>query len=154
MVNESVHLNISISQVVMPLLCNHTKVSKPETPQCNTQLLWQVKMLVSTSNLIICGQKSVRQCYCKQRLFKTHVLFLPQIWIHWQDKMQVKILILKQKYEQLIDCNLQLFKVHVYLTLQFYAGMDQTEDPLASSGEEMDSTAPAATKKDLSRTTA
>ena len=32
--------------------------------------------------------------------------------------------------------------------------MDQTEDPLASSGEEKDLTAPAATKKDLTMTTA
>ena len=55
------------------------------------------------------------------------------------------------KYLQLFDCKLQLFKVHVYLTLLICADMDQTEDPLASSGEEMDSTAPAAAKKDLTR---
>ena len=115
-VSESVHLNISISQVVMPLLSNHTKVSKPETSHCNTQLLWQVKMLDSTSNLIICGQKSVQQFYCKQRLFKAHILFLPLIWLHWQVKMlnsTSDLIIFEQKSVQQFYCNQQLFKDHV-----------------------------------------
>ena len=55
------------------------------------------------------------------------------------------------KYSQIIKCKLMLYKIHVFQTLLNCADMDKTEDPLASSGEEMDSSAPAAAKKDRTR---
>ena len=100
----------------MPLSRKHPTVSKLETSHCYIQPQWQVKMLNSTSNLIICGQKSVRQLYCKPLLFKAHVHFSSLIWLHWQVKMlnsTSDLIIFEQKSVQQFYCNQQLFKDHV-----------------------------------------
>ena len=79
-------------------------------------------------------------------------------WLQWQGIIEViifdstdSLIIYNTKFAIIKHCIQKVFYYHVYLTLQICADMDKGEDPLASSGEEMDSSAPVAAKKDRTR---
>ena len=134
------------------------QVVKQDFPHCNNQLLGNINILESTKLSFNCGQIPVRLCYGIQIISKSIVFSLPPFWITRHGKMDGIIhdyMLLKicnnRKYSQIIKCTLMLYKIHVFQTLLNCADMDKTEDPLASSEEEMDSSAPAAAKKDRTR---
>ena len=79
-------------------------------------------------------------------------------WLQWQGIIEViifdstdSLIIYNTKFAIIKHCIQKVFYYHVYLTLQICADMDKGEDPLASSGEEMDSSAPVTAKKDRTR---
>ena len=118
----------------------------------------QLTMHDYTKYLTIFGRIPIRQLYCKKLLFKVYVSSMTPTWLQWQGIIEVitfdstnSLTIHNTKFALITDWKQKLFYSHVYLTLLICADMDKTEDPLASSGDEMDSSAPAAAKKDRSR---
>ena len=73
-VSESVNFGFSTTEVSIPVLRKHTKVSMAEPTHCNILILCQLTMHDYTKYLTIFGRIPIRQLYCKKLLFKEYVI--------------------------------------------------------------------------------
>ena len=88
-VSESVNFGFSTTQVSIPVLRKHTKVSMAEPTHCNILILCQLTMHDYTKYLTIFGRIPIQQLYCKKLLFKVYVSSMTPTWLQWQGIIEV-----------------------------------------------------------------